>query len=384
MIHGAQAGKRAPDGNPGAVMSETSVLFLTEGSASPSTRFAVTALLPLLRSAGIRCSVAHRRPEKYALPHFPVLDYRLLRIPAYCFFWYPTSLLARWRDLLGASRHDIVFLQRDLDENHTSAWLEKMFRRRSEKLVFYFDDALWAAQNHRGRPIERKIRQILAMADCVIVSHEYLAAYARKFNPSVLIFPLAIDTNRFVPARTDREIGRVTIGWTGGPWNHPELLELTEVLGEIREETGAEILIQSGAPPPPELQRVGAQYLPWCEEREVEGLQRMDIAICPLRDTPWTRGKFSIKLLQYQAVGLPVVCSDVGANREIIADGQTGYVVRSREQWRSRLLTLIQDRALREQMGRAARSRALELYPLEKAGKRLADLFYSLTQGTRS
>ena len=38
-------------------------------------------------------------------------------------------------------------------------------------------------------------------------------------------------------------------------------------------------------------------------------------------------------------------------------------------------------RELRERMGRAARERALELYPLEKAGARLADLLSSLARG---
>ncbi len=365
-------------------MSETSALFLTEGPDSPSTRFAVTALIPLLHIRGIRCSVAHRRLEKYALPHLPFFDHRVLRIPAYCLFGYPYTLLARFYDLARAGRHEIVFLQRDLDENHTSAWLEKLFRRRSKKLVFYFDDALWLAKNHQGRPLENKIQTIIAMADCVVVSHEYLAAYARKFNSSVLVFPLAIDTNLYAPGPAPREADRVTIGWTGGPWNHHELLEVTGTLAEIRKETGAEILIQSGSPPPPEIRSVGVHYLPWRQDREVEGLQRMDIAICPLKDTPWARGKYSIKLLQYQAVGLPVVCSDVGANREIIADGETGFVVRSQEEWRARLLALVRQPELREKMGRAARARALELYPLEKAGGRLADLFFSLAREVKS
>lgn len=356
------------------------MLFLTEGPKSPSTRFAITALIPLLNGRGLRCTVAHRRPEKYALPHLPVLDYRFLRIAAYGLFSYPSSLVSRVRDLRMAGRQDLVFLQRDLDENHTTAWLERMFRRRSKRFVFYFDDALWLAKNHRGRSVENKIREIIGLADCVAVSHEYLADYARRFNPSVHLLPLAIDTKLFAPDRAGRESDTVTIGWTGGPWNHPELLEVAGTLAGLKKEAGVEILIQSGSPPPPEIQGLGVRYLPWREDREVEGLRRMDIAICPLRDTPWARGKFSIKLLQYQAAGLPVVCSDVGANREIIADGLTGYVVRSQEEWRSRLLTLIREKELRERMGRAARERALERYSLENAGARLADLIFSLTR----
>lgn len=364
--------------------SAPSALFLCEGPRSPSARFAVVALVPWLHEKGLRCSIAHRRSEKYALPHLPLLDHRLIRIAAYGLFWYPRSLLGRWRDLRQAPRHDVVFLQRDLDENHTTAWLERAFRRRARRLVFYFDDALWLAKNHRGRSLEGKIREIVTMADCVVVSHGYLADYASRYNQSVRIFPLAIDTDRFVPRPAGRRSERVTIGWSGGPWNHHELLAVAETLGQVKEQTGAEILIQSGSPPPRQLASIGARHLPWSEEREVEGLQRMDVAICPLQDTPWARGKFSIKLLQYQAVGLPIVCSDVGANREIVRDGTTGYLVRSQDEWRSRLLALAQDGDLRERMGRAARERALDLYPLTKAGPRMAELLLSLAHEART
>lgn len=359
-------------------MSDLSVLFLTEGTDSPSARFAVTALVPLLQTRGLRCTVAPRRPEKYALPHLPCLDRRPLRLAAFALFWYPRSLLLRLGDLSRAGAHDVVFVQRDLDENHTTAWLERLFRRRARRLVFYFDDAIWLSDNHRGASLERKVQAILALADCVLVSHAYLAEYAARFNPAVHIHPLSIDTARFTPRQGERESPRVTIGWTGGPWNYPELLELAGVLEKVRAETGAGILIQSGAPLPPELQRLGAEHLPWRPDREVAGLQRMDIAICPLRDTPWTRGKFSIKLLQYQAVGIPVVCSDVGANREIIEDGRTGFLVRSPAQWQARLLELVRSRELRLRLGAAGRERAVAVYPREKAAARLADRLRAL------
>jgi hypothetical protein len=194
---------------------------------------------------------------------------------------------------------------------------------------------------------------------------------------------LSVDTELFSPRAPGAQNDPVTIGWSGGPWNYPDLLELTGVLGEIKRETGAAILIQCGSPPPPELANLGVRYLPWEKDREIEGLRKMDIGVCPLIDTPWARGKFSIKLLQYQSAGLPVVCSDVGANREIVLDGRTGYVVRDREEWRSRLLALVRDRALRESLGRAARERALAVFPREKAADRLAQALFSATRGAR-
>jgi glycosyltransferase involved in cell wall biosynthesis len=120
--------------------------------------------------------------------------------------------------------------------------------------------------------------------------------------------------------------------------------------------------------------------VPWQKDTEVEIIQKMDIAICPLRDSPWVRGKFSIKLLQYMACGIPVICSDVGVNREIIIDGLVGFVVQGQEEWQAKILTLIYDKDRREQMGKAARKRAENCYSLEKAGTWLADFFLSRTK----
>lgn len=411
------------------------VLFLTEGKTSPSTRFAVLSHIPYLQKRGIVCSIAHRRPEKYALINLPWFNYRPLRVVVYCLFCYPFSLILRLADLWKLHSHDIIFIQRDLDENHVTPWLERLYRRYAKRLVFYFDDALWLSKNHLGKSMEKKIRHIIKMADWVIVSHEYLADYARQFNQSVLIFPLSIDTHYYFPATTCRKgttppsqncipsydvfpsqkesfqkkeklphscasqltIGipgvleshknqpedgacQVTIGWSGGAWNYPHLVELAEVLEEIKKETGVAILIQSGEPPPREIQKIGVQYIPWEKETERNILQRMDIALCPLKDTPWTRGKFSIKLLQYLACGIPVICSDVGVNRQIILDGQEGFVVKNQQEWQLRLLTLIYDKEKRKQMALTARQRAVKYYRLEEGSDRLATFFLSLAE----
>ena len=120
-------------------MKKTKILFLTEGEESPSTRFAISSLLPYLAEKGIHYSVAHRKPMKYALINLPYLNFRILRILVYCLLSYPYSLLLRLMTLNKVRNYDIVFLQRDLDENHTSAWLERWFRRFSSCFVFYFD-----------------------------------------------------------------------------------------------------------------------------------------------------------------------------------------------------------------------------------------------------
>lgn len=60
-------------------------------------------------------------------------------------------------------------------------------------------------------------------------------------------------------------------------------------------------------------------------------------------------------LIEAGAAGLPVVTTDVGSVREIVADSVTGYVVRSDTELTEAVQRLVSDGALREAMGRAAK-----------------------------
>ncbi|MCH7737614.1 MAG: glycosyltransferase, partial [Chloroflexi bacterium] len=75
----------------------------------------------------------------------------------------------------------------------------------------------------------------------------------------------------------------------------------------------------------------------------------------PLPDSPWTQGKCALKALQYMAVGIPAVVSDVGINSEAVLDGECGFVVRNESEWMDRIQTLLSNRALRRQLGDSAR-----------------------------
>jgi glycosyltransferase involved in cell wall biosynthesis len=67
------------------------------------------------------------------------------------------------------------------------------------------------------------------------------------------------------------------------------------------------------------------------------------------------------------ALALPVVCTDSGSVREMVQDGMTGYVVGSRDFEALARVTihLIENSALRKQMGRSAREQAVRLFSAE-------------------
>ncbi|MBI3854123.1 MAG: glycosyltransferase family 4 protein, partial [Planctomycetes bacterium] len=113
---------------------------------------------------------------------------------------------------------------------------------------------------------------------------------------------------------------------------------------------------------------------------EVDDVRSFDIAVAPLIEDAWTRGKVSTKLLAYFAAGLPVVASDVNANRLYIKDGDNGYLVGTLGQWEEKLAKLIEDPELRKTVGARARQSAETQFSLSAALPRYLSLFEQLTK----
>src|SRR5262249_39994624 len=77
--------------------------------------------------------------------------------------------------------------------------------------------------------------------------------------------------------------------------------------------------------------------------------------IMPMPQDEWSKGKCAAKALQYMAMGIPTVASAVGANLEVIQDGQNGLLASSSSEWISKLEGLMSDPSLRSRLGAAGR-----------------------------
>ncbi len=84
-----------------------------------------------------------------------------------------------------------------------------------------------------------------------------------------------------------------------------------------------------------------------------------DICVVPSRTET-----FGLVALEAQALGTPVVASAVGGLTEIVADGETGILVADREPqaFAAAIASLLDDPALRERMGEAARASRRHLH----------------------
>ncbi len=244
-----------------------------------------------------------------------------------------------------------------------------LWRRLSlgRKLVYELDDDFWhidpsnlGAYLTHDLSAQFAMETIIQQSDLVTVSTEPLAEIVRAHNPNVVVLPNHIDGRMLDLVRPRRE-GKIVVGWAGGD---SHVRDLALVIPTLRR-----LLNQN---PEVELHTIGADFLslfkipgrhtPWQENLfDLYRAMDFDIAIAPLTNTTFNVSKSGIKALEAMALSVPVVASDLEPYRGIVEDGVTGFLVRERHKWIGRLRDLVNDKALREAMGRAGKLAASEM-----------------------
>jgi glycosyltransferase involved in cell wall biosynthesis len=93
---------------------------------------------------------------------------------------------------------------------------------------------------------------------------------------------------------------------------------------------------------------------------------------------------FGMVLLEAMATGKPVIATDQGGPREIVRDGETGFLVPPGDPTAlaEAISTLAADAALRRQMGLAARARAVQRFSLTPYVAAVEALYQDLLRAT--
>ena len=117
------------------------------------------------------------------------------------------------------------------------------------------------------------------------------------------------------------------------------------------------------------------RHVPYDAARENEQIASFDVAVAPMPDTPWTRGKTPVKLLCYLACGVPVVASDVPPHRALLADGMTALLPRDEAGWERTLEALIDDAPARDRLATAGLSLLREFYTSKMMAGRYLDFY---------
>jgi len=326
---------------------------------SPGQRYRIEQWEPLLRERGVEITYAPFECEElHRAVYQPGNLARKLALVSRAF--------ARRRSLMKSVRdYDAVYVFREA-ALLGPAIFERQIHRLGVPMVFDFDDAIFVSYRSPSNgylsylKMAGKTAGICKLATHVTVGNRYLADYALRHNSQVTIVPTTIDTEEYtvlgVPARSDVPV----IGWTGSYSTRQHLDTLRTVLQRLAKRQRFRLRVIGASSY--ELEGVDVESINWRSETEVEDLRPVDVGIMPLPDDAWSKGKCGLKALQFMALGLPVVCSPVGVNTEIIQDGENGLLAAGEDDWVEKLSRLLNSVELRSQLGKAARATVVNKY----------------------
>jgi glycosyltransferase involved in cell wall biosynthesis len=245
---------------------------------------------------------------------------------------------------------------------HVPGWWRRL--RMSAPLVYELDDDPFEVETHNpvyaayAAPVTRDcLAHCIEVSDLVTVSTEPLAERMRKHNPNVAVVQNRIDEHLLALERPRRD--KVTIGWAGGASHLEDIRICAHGLRKTLDRFDVEAHF-IGADFTPLIRR-SVRHTPWCEKTvDYYQLIDFDIGLAPLRPTVFAETKSHIKALEYAALGIPVVASDSAPYRDFVIDGVTGWIVRRDHEWASRLRDLVNDEAMRAEMGLKAKELAAE------------------------
>jgi len=330
------------------------VLFLIQGFTVAASRYRVLQYIPYLESKGLETTVS----------------------------LYPRTLKENFQFFSDLPQFDVVFLQRKRFNQPRLGLL----RKRAKRIVYDFDDSVMYRNSKAEDPISssrrRRFIQMIKHSDFVIAGNEFLKTEALQFNPNVEVIPTAIDGERYPLRSYPVHQERVTLGWIGdhGSIHYLEKMRpIFERIGEIYPHVELKIVCDTFF----DCDRMKVIKKNWSSEEEVHDLQSFDIGLMPLVDDPWSWGKCGLKIIQYQGVGVPVVCTPVGINKDLVRDGINGYWAMTQEEWEKKLFHLIENPDLREKMGREGRKRVLETYTCQVCAPRLLTILERMEQRER-
>jgi glycosyltransferase involved in cell wall biosynthesis len=346
--------------------------YLLDGDSNASTYHRALQYFPLLRQHGI---------DPRALRPVPRRAYERLverggrGLPTKAAF-YSLFCICRALDVSRAPAADVVVVQRDLFP-FGPPLLERLLLRRNPRLVYDTDDATYLRPSFTpDTPFQRlrrfdKVADVVRSARWVSVATEPIAAWARAFNPHVSVVPMAVDLRAYdaMSPRRDRR-DRVVLGWAGTAGGLRYLEALAPVFRTVATTKDVRVDVVSGGYKQAQLNGVPLNSRPW---RGLEDLASFDVGLLPLDDSEFERAKFPFKLLQYWALGLPVVASRVGIPAQVIEHGQNGLLAASPEEWHESLRHLIGDADLRRRLGAAGRDTVAGHYTIERVGPLLVE-----------
>ena len=211
-------------------------------------------------------------------------------------------------------------------------------------------------------------RALRRSAKILAVNEETQDVICRTYGvpPRVVsVMPNGIDTDLFTNDSGSRQ--RMVV-FSGAMFDHRGVDVLIRTVPKVVSEVpDARFVLLGDGPEMDRLKRIASEYgadssvefRGWVSrETVIECLGRASVGIGPLRSTQVTKNALPIKVLEYMAASLPVICWRGTLSGDVLEDGGNGYLVESSDELASRITQVLKDREERRRLARRSRQMA--------------------------
>lgn len=188
--------------------------------------------------------------------------------------------------------------------------------------------------------------------------------------------PHAVDTELFTPKGSNAQWeNQTTVLFVGRLEERKGIRDLLEVIKST--ELNITFRFVGEGPLSPEVTSMSSRY-PVIYDGYVSDTAKLaeiykssDVFVLPSHRTKSWEELFGIVLIEAMACGLPLISTDCVGPAEIIDDGETGFLVgrRNPNELKEKIELLVTNARLRNEMGRRARSVAVEKYDINTVAK---------------
>lgn len=179
-----------------------------------------------------------------------------------------------------------------------------------------------------------------------------------------------------------RNNGKIIMGYLSGSITHNKDFELIQpiIIELLQKYDSLYLEIVGLLDLPTEMRKVKHKiitksFASWRKLPQM--IRELDINLAPLEDTIFNEAKSENKWTEAALVKVPTVASDVGAFHDCIEHGKTGFLCRTKEEWKNTLESLINGSELRTIIGEQAYEKAMTYHTTLTTATSLRDFIIS-------
>ena len=321
------------------------------GSDGYTRRF--VEYFPFLDNENIKYKVCNLFTDAYARK-------QLKRNPPLRYFFYLRILWKRIPQVLAARKYKSVFIQRglfplyfDLEIPH----LERMLRKINKHITIDIWDSIFERQ-----PV--LVNETINYSDQLSLSNEFLMNHFIDFQGRRILWKIAVNLSKYKVKKDYSIKGKARLFWTGLPHNLSFLERYLPILTEISKKYPITLVLVCQQTLNNEELEI--EHHPWHPDTFFDLLYSSDIGIYPEFNSVVSKGKSTMKVMDYLSTALPMIGVPYGLPSEA-ANGRELLIAESFSEWKQRLIELMTNQDLRKMLGENGRAMIEEHYSIEKS-----------------